>query len=125
MKTVLLLALMLSGSFANAETVIAEEFTDALLDYRKCDIKKIPQVARAAVDAALKKANEVCLNPEILSARILSIEPQSCHGWTPGFNAKAELEFRCSQNLPNTDKDDCFNDCGRSCLEKPIFCGTW
>jgi hypothetical protein len=79
-----------------AETVIGEAHTNALLDMQKCDIRKIPDAARAAVNAAINEANKTCINPEILEARVLSVEPTECRTWNAGFQAKAEVKFRCA-----------------------------
>jgi hypothetical protein len=36
------------------------------------------------------------------------------------------VDIRSEQEFEHEDGDSwCLNKCGRSCLEKPIFCGSW
>lgn len=94
MKTILALAILTSGSFANAATIAAKEYTYAM-DGATCNISLIPEASGAALETALKEVYRACPNPKVLVARVLSVEPRGCGTWDAGFEATAEIEFNC------------------------------
>ncbi len=96
-SAIVTLALLAAAApFAHGEKVVAKDFVYALSRFQKCDHKVIPKAAQAAVDAAIAQAMNSCATPEILSVRILSIEPVACRTWTAQYQATAELEFNCA-----------------------------
>ncbi len=98
MKAALLTATLIAlTQTAHAELATGEIFTHTFPNAYLCEIDGIPRAAQAAVDAAVKEAQKICADAEILGARILSVEPMFCKTWNSGFQAKAEVEFSCPQ----------------------------
>jgi hypothetical protein len=91
------MAVASSGGTEKLSSARAEAYTYAMVDFKKCDISRIPEATHAAVVAAVNEASKTCTHPEIMAARILSVEPIECDTWTARFVAKAEVEFKCAQ----------------------------